>query len=123
MDVNIRFTEEISATESHALGKLASAYRKVDLIADEERAPPEHGEKGDVITCLTLAGLAVSLIGTVATVVSTWGSKRNYSISISRGSVTYGLNNLSPGEFLEAIEKLKQVQGSEDVEVRVLKGD
>jgi hypothetical protein len=121
MNVEITFEGTPTEQDSYEMQKLVSNYRTADLPAEPIVQPSEIGTKdGGLAIGLTIVGLALAAVSTVAAVVATWGSKNNYSIEITSGDVTVTANNLSADELTAAIRRLETAaKTSREIKIRV----
>ncbi len=108
MDIRILLQGDDSPEDLHELIELRDELRKAGIPAQELS---RTGVK-DPNLVLGIAGLAVSSLGTVLTVVSLWKSQHGYSsFSLKSGSSLLPIDNL-PEE--EVQEKVNEIHGEGD---------
>lgn len=111
MDVRIAFVGQPTDETSYAFDELAAVLSDEGLSNRKEQSIPQAGRKdGGLTLVIALAGLGVSAIGTLITVLSYWKSTRpKYRISVSRGAVTIEVENLDAAQISEATTRLTAV--------------
>jgi hypothetical protein len=78
------------------------------------------GAKADLALAISIAGLALSTVSTVISVLSFWQSKQaQYSVTIKQGDVTYQVSNLGRDEVREIGERIAKAEAGGAVVVGV----
>ena len=120
MNIDLEFDGTPTVEDSYNLQQLLLELEEADLDVRAKRAAKKAGEKdAGLMLGLALAGFALSAIGTVASVVSTWGSKRNYSISFERGGIRFSGNNLSAKDVRALAKSLKDESMAADIRILI----
>jgi len=121
MNVDVQFEGNASPEDSSEIQQLMAAFADADMRVQpkQKETKPGHKDSGLMIG-LTIAGLVLSAIGTVASVLSTWSSIRdNYSVSIARGDLTVKIDGLSANALHEAVKQLRVSKGAPRLVVRI----
>lgn len=121
MDAIIQFMGSVDEEDSYALDELAEALAQDGLTNQLEKSPTRRGRKdGGLTIAIALAGLALSAVGTLVSVLSYWKSTRpKYNVSISRGEVTIAIENSTPKQVQETIAKLTKSQAQTNTIVQI----
>jgi hypothetical protein len=121
MNVEVQFEDNASPHDSSEMQRLMEALADADLRVQPKQQRPKSGSKDSgLMVGLTIVGLVLSGIGTVASVLSTWTSMRdNYSVSITRGHVTVTINGLSSKDLHEAVKQLRLSKGAPRLVVHI----
>ncbi|XOF34481.1 MAG: hypothetical protein ACL93V_04080 [Candidatus Electrothrix sp. YB6] len=120
MNAHIKFKENSPSGESsYRLNSLAEFIeQEADIPVQLEKGEPQKGSKTDLTIALSIAGLALSAVATLVSVLSYWKSQQpNYSVSIKCGNTTIQLNNVSSDELQAVIKKLEEQNHSSDLTV------
>ena len=119
-NVTVVFEGDPSTEDSIALKELGESLAESDISTESDIHKNKIGVKdGGLTLALTIAGLALSAVGTLVSAISLWGSKRNYSISFQIGEATFAANNLSAKETLTIAQAIKDKAVASDVKVLV----
>ena len=111
MNAHISFKKNSPTGESsYCLNNLAELIeQEADIAVQLEKASPKEGHKADLTIALSIAGLALSAVATLISVLSYWKSQQpNYSVSIKCGNTTIEFNNVSSDEIQAVIRKLEE---------------
>lgn len=121
MDVRLEFVGDLTDETSYALDELAAVLSEEGLSNRRERSDSQAGRKdGGLTLAIALAGLGVSAIGTLVSVLSYWRSTRpKYKISVSRGSVTIDVENLNAAQISDVTARLMAVGQSDGTLVEI----
>lgn len=118
-NVIIAFDKGPSTEDSIALNELRDSLRESDISSEPDIDQQRTGVKDGGLTLgLTIAGLALSAVGTLVSAISLWGSK-NYSITFKTGETTFEANNLSAKEALAIAQAIKDKAVASDIKVLV----
>jgi len=119
MNMRIAFEGLVPPEDSIELGILAEDLRREELPVTKEEGPVPRGQKDTtLIVALVVAGLAG--LRTLLSVVSMWQSSRpKYSVSVTRGGVSFSIGNLSAKQLEQVAAQLHAQQESSDVVVRI----
>ncbi len=123
MNTHISFKEKNPTGESsYCLNNLAQFIeQEADLPVQLEKGELQKGSKADLTIALSIAGLALSALATLISVLSYWKSQQpNYSVSIKCGNTTIELNNVSSDELQAVIRKLEEQNRSSSSDLTVL---
>ena len=108
MDTRIDFDGVPTADDSQQLNELTEALRRSDFVVRSLTAPKGPGVKSAGLTLgLSIASLAISAVGTLISVISVWGSKRNYTLTFKSGDTTISANSLNPKEAIAIASALR----------------
>ncbi len=121
MNVNVRYEGKPSPQDSYEIQQLMEAFADADMVVKPKRAEvkPRQKDSGLMIG-LTIAGLVLSALGTVVSVLSAWSSMRdNYSVSITRGDVTVEVSGLSAKGLQESVKRLRASKGASRLAVQI----
>lgn len=119
MNANIKFKNQVTEENAFDLNQLADLIESdYGLAVERQQGGSESGVKdGGLVIGLTLA---LSAISTLVSVLAYWQSTRSkYSVTVSRGDVTYTIDNLPPDQLENIASKLEAPQLPEYVEVVV----
>jgi hypothetical protein len=96
--------------------------QETDIAVQLKKDPSKEGRKdGGLTIALSIAGLALSAIGTIVSVISYWRSQQpKYSVSITCGNIKVVLDNVSPAHLQTVIQKLEEQNRSSSSDLTVL---
>jgi hypothetical protein len=119
-NIEIAFAGELNTQDSFALNELRESLEESKISVETENDQKKTGVKdGGLTLALTIAGLALSAVGTLVSAISLWGSKKNYSITFKTGDATFAANNLSAKETLTIAQAIKDKAVASDIRVLV----
>lgn len=120
MHVKISFSQPVRPSDSSALTSLGEEFRKCGLECNADSQPSGEGAMDSGLTfALTIAGLLVSSIGTVVSLVAFWKQENKYKIRFRRGALTLTLEDPSAREIAETIRALNSIDEQSDIFVEV----
>ena len=116
MNIYIRFDGEVTPEKSHMLTELAELINENgDLPVDVEKKKAKQGMKPiDLVTALSIVGVALSAIGTLISILSFRKSQEpSISVSITRGDTTISIDNVKPNQIQQLTSQLEAEESPE----------
>lgn len=123
MNTRIIFKEKNSTGESsYCLNHLAQFIeQEADIPVQLEKCPSKKGSKADLTVALSIAGLSLSAVATLISVLSYWKAQQpKFSVSFRCDDITIMSDNVSPDELPTVIQKLKEQNHSSTSDLTVL---
>lgn len=120
-DVDIEIVPHGRADEALMadLGELHSDLVESDINADASTVALP-GVKTDLTLAIAIAGLALSGVSTLVSVLAFWQSRKaKYSVSIPTEEATYEISNLGKEAVLEVAEKIRRHRPKVPLVVRI----
>ena len=118
MKVQISLTGNVDAVDAAALDEVATSLgsERIDINVTKLRVP---GVKDGGLTIgIALAGLALTGIGTLVSVLSYWkSSKPQYVVKINAGDTTYTVKSTDPKDILSLSNALQDESSLINVEI------
>ena len=120
MEIRIAFLDEVTPEDSFALDELAEDLFRSDIGHEVEKSATRHGRKdGGLSLAIAIGGLAISAIGTLISALTFWQKSRPaYKLNITRGPVTFAIENPTPEQIRTVTSRLQDVE-DEDAEIAV----
>ena len=125
MDVVIEFQNQVDDEDSFHLRELANLIEKeCDLAVQVDEEATQQGTKvGLLAVSLAVAGVALSAIIALISVLSYWKSQRpKYSVSVTRDDKTWTVSNLSSPhskQLQEFIDEIESHDSASDVVILI----
>lgn len=123
MDIRITMPEEKQARASYELNSLVDLIQnEADLAVTREEEPAPAGSKDPLIlTAIAIAGLALTGVTTVVSVLQYWQSQQSkYSITIKRGNASFQASGIKPKQLDAALAQLDSAASNSTVEVMII---
>jgi hypothetical protein len=104
------------------LSRLSSELVEAGLRIESSRTKMP-GSKADLTLAISIAGLALSSISTLISVLTFWRSGQpHYTVTLKQGDTTYQVNNLGRDELREIGERIAQANTGGALVVGVQRG-
>lgn len=126
MDANITFDGPISSSDSLQLTELANLVeRDSNAMVKLQEIPADRGSKdGGIAIAIAVIGLGVSAISTFISILTYWQSKHEkYSLSVTRGNVTFTADNLSQEQLRNLVSLLEAQHPTIPIDVHIQNKD
>lgn len=105
------------------LAELADQLVRADLPASATTVAVPGVKDEGLVTAISLAGLVLSSVSTVVSVLVYWAStKPQYRVTLETDAATYELSNLDKQEVRTVIQELEAGSSAANVVVKVAKG-
>ncbi|MDB9429747.1 MAG: hypothetical protein ACK4XH_05630 [Microcystis sp.] len=115
MNININLQHEVTSEDSYELEYLAMLIEKeCNLTVKQEKLESLSKVKDGGLTIgIAIASLALSAVGTFISVLAYWQSQKpRYSVSMTIGTQTYTIENISPQQIENIQTTIAQLQSS-----------
>jgi len=107
----ITFFQTPTVEDSLALNRFKELVVENTSLSILEEKEEAKGVKADLVSAIDILNLTLSTISTLITVIDFWQSQYpKYSIKIDIEGNTYTKENMSKGEFEEALKKALEKQ-------------
>lgn len=121
MDAQVAFSHEVEDADSYALEDLANGLFNSGFTPNTIKSDHKNNRlDGGLSIALSVAGLAISALGTFLSVLSYWKMKwPKYKITFRQDDISMAIENFSASQQISLITDLTKQESSADIKITI----